>query len=207
MGCNYQTHLGRVWPCYVRILDPKRKIIVLSHPYLEGYVVLPTRSHVRSTKDVIRRTEASLVGAPPSEPSAITLGEALGVSADSLVQNVRFPNQPYLGGSPQKILTCWWGVTLCPPEMNDLALAAYVVCEMRMAAVQEMADIGQVIAAVPESTPNEEATIYESTFGGAKQIAKYAAPVSTDSASRVTRSLRATGVHARSTSPWSRAEP
>ena len=32
IGCSYQTHLGRVCPCHVQILDPKRKIIVLRHP-------------------------------------------------------------------------------------------------------------------------------------------------------------------------------
>ena len=48
-GCSYQTHLGRVWvcPCHVQILDPRRKIIVLKHPYHEDYVVLPTRSNIR----------------------------------------------------------------------------------------------------------------------------------------------------------------
>ena len=35
-GCSYQTHLGRVCPCHVQILDPRRKIIVLKHPYHEG---------------------------------------------------------------------------------------------------------------------------------------------------------------------------
>ena len=37
-------HLGRVCPCHVQILDPKRKIIVLYH---EDYVVLPTRTNMR----------------------------------------------------------------------------------------------------------------------------------------------------------------
>ena len=31
----------------MQILDPKRKIIVLKHPYYEDYVVLPTRSNIR----------------------------------------------------------------------------------------------------------------------------------------------------------------
>ena len=26
IGCSYQTHLGRVCPCHIRVLDPKRKI-------------------------------------------------------------------------------------------------------------------------------------------------------------------------------------
>ena len=47
VGCSYETHLGRVCPCQFRILDPKRKIIVLSHPYMEDYVVLSTRAGVR----------------------------------------------------------------------------------------------------------------------------------------------------------------
>ena len=44
IGCSYQTHLGRVCPCHVQISDPKRKIIVLRHPYHEDCVVLPTRT-------------------------------------------------------------------------------------------------------------------------------------------------------------------
>ena len=46
-GCSYQTHLGRICPCHVQILNPRRKILVLKHPYYEDYVVLPTRSHIR----------------------------------------------------------------------------------------------------------------------------------------------------------------
>ena len=45
---SYQTHLGKICPCHVRILDPRRKIIVMSHPYLENCVVLPTRSTIRT---------------------------------------------------------------------------------------------------------------------------------------------------------------
>ena len=47
IGCSYQTHLGRVCPCHVQILDPKRKIIVLRRPYHEDCVVLPTRTTMR----------------------------------------------------------------------------------------------------------------------------------------------------------------
>ena len=46
-GCSYQTHLGRVCPCHVQILDPRWKIIVLRHPYHKDYVVLPMRSSIR----------------------------------------------------------------------------------------------------------------------------------------------------------------
>ena len=47
IGCSYQTHLGRVCPCHIQILDPKRKIMVLRHPYHEDCVVLPTRNTTR----------------------------------------------------------------------------------------------------------------------------------------------------------------
>ena len=47
IGCSYQTHLGRVCPCHVQILDPKRKTMVLRHPYHEDCVVLPTRTTMR----------------------------------------------------------------------------------------------------------------------------------------------------------------
>ena len=55
ISCSYQTHLGRICPCHVRILDPRRKIIVMSHPYLEDYVVLPTRSTIRTDSRNIER--------------------------------------------------------------------------------------------------------------------------------------------------------
>ena len=55
IGCSYQTHLGRVCPCHVQILDPKRKIIVLRHPYHEDCVVLPTRNTTRPDNKSIER--------------------------------------------------------------------------------------------------------------------------------------------------------
>ena len=54
-GCSYQTHLGRVCPCHVQILDPKRKIMVLKYPYHEDLVVLPTRPNLRmDTRSIAR---------------------------------------------------------------------------------------------------------------------------------------------------------
>ena len=53
---SYQTHLGRMCPCHVGILDPRRKIMVMSHPYMEDYVVLPTTS-VTSSDERNRRTQ------------------------------------------------------------------------------------------------------------------------------------------------------
>ena len=57
-GCSYQTHLGRVCPRHVQILDPKRKIMVLRYPYHEDLVVLPTRPNLRMDSKSIAR-EAS----------------------------------------------------------------------------------------------------------------------------------------------------
>ena len=49
-SCSYQSHLGRACPSQVRILGPKRKLIITSHPYLENYVLLPTRDIVRTSR-------------------------------------------------------------------------------------------------------------------------------------------------------------
>ena len=53
--CSYQTHLGKVCPCHIRILDHKRKIMVTSHPHVEDYVVLPTRLAVRAESSLAGR--------------------------------------------------------------------------------------------------------------------------------------------------------
>ena len=57
-----------------------------------------------------------------------------------LVPGVNYPNQPR--GNPDSHLsdplTYWWGVTLCPPELNDVALAETVVTMMRLAAMREI---------------------------------------------------------------------
>ena len=45
---SYQTCLGIVCPCHIKIVDPKRKIMVLSRAYMEECVVLPTRPAIRS---------------------------------------------------------------------------------------------------------------------------------------------------------------
>ena len=41
-------------------------------------------------------------------------------------------------------LTYWWGVTLCPPELNDVALAESVVIAVRSAAALEMTTNSEV---------------------------------------------------------------
>ena len=68
-GCSYQTHLGRVCPCHVQILDPRRKIIVLKHPYHEDYVVLPTRSSIRVDNKSVAQEARSR---PQSDEASLT---------------------------------------------------------------------------------------------------------------------------------------
>ena len=59
ISCSYQTHLGRVCPCHVQILDPRRKIIVLRHPYHEDCVVFPTKPSLRPDNKNIERDIAN----------------------------------------------------------------------------------------------------------------------------------------------------
>ena len=66
-GCSYQTHLGRVCPCHVQILDPKRKIMVLKYPYHEDLVVLPTRPNLRIDNRSISRDVKMSFGPQPGE--------------------------------------------------------------------------------------------------------------------------------------------
>ena len=58
----------------------------------------------------------------------------------TLESGVHFPNQPNRspGSTVSDPLTYWWGVTLCPPELSDVALAESVVISTRKAAICEM---------------------------------------------------------------------
>ena len=53
----------------------------------------------------------------------------MGVANDSLSPGQAlpgdYPNQPVpsKGSIESSLLTYWWGATICPPEMNDIALA------------------------------------------------------------------------------------
>ena len=94
-----------------------------------------------------------------------------------LVPGVNYPNQPRRnpGSYLSDPLTYWWGVTLCPPELNDVALAETVVILMRYAAIEEInlntevqklsiADVlefkGATMECATEATPHEETCIY-----------------------------------------------
>ena len=49
-------------PCHIRSLDSKRKIMVLSHPYMEHYVVFPTRHGIRTVVWQARISAISCLG-------------------------------------------------------------------------------------------------------------------------------------------------
>ena len=291
-GCSYQTHLGRVCPCHVQILDPKRKIIVLKRPYHEDYVVLPTRSNIRvDNKSVAQEArsrpqsdDASLTGWSPSSRLNTLLEKhawfsaglvwlpGASMSADAGVYDESPPNDsdarptislfeqweegahvprvanardysfpkslviPYTwlcasqalslsdalnhvslhdernawgpathtqpapavnypsqlrrnpGSHLSDPLTYWWGATLCPPELNDVALAETVVILMRYAAIEEvnlntelqkpsLTNVlefkGATMACAIESTPHEETRICTSVLEGGNLTQKF----------------------------------
>ena len=86
-------------------------------------------------------------------PKALTLSDAVNyvsqheekdawgqASHISLVAGTNYPNQPERNPSSHLSdpLTYWWGVTLCPPELNDVSLAESVVILMRYAVIKEI---------------------------------------------------------------------
>ena len=98
----------------------------------------------------------------------------------NVASGINYPNQPKSipDSHLSDPLTYWWGVSLCPPELNDVALAETVVILMRLAAMREMrlneevnkpsiAEVlefkGYTMDCSVESTPHEDACIYSST--------------------------------------------
>ena len=86
-------------------------------------------------------------------PKALTLSDAVNyvsqheerdawgqASQVELVPGTNYPNQPERNPSSHlsDTLTYWWGVTLCPPELNDVSLAESVVILIRFAAINEI---------------------------------------------------------------------
>ena len=120
-------------------------------------------------------------------------------------------------------LTYWWGVTLCPPELNDVALAETVVIMMRLAAVREIHLNGEVnkpsLAKVleyqglrmecsAESTLDEEACIYSSAYDGEKLLTEFE-----ETGREITEGsgideipTRSQGEYAATNNPWPRDE-
>ena len=129
-------------------------------------------------------------------PQALSLQDALNnvsthgekrkwgqASRINVAPGINYPNQPQSipDSHLSDPLTYWWGVTLCPPELNDVALAETVVILMRLAAMREMrlneevnkpslAEVlefkGLTMECSIESTPHEDACIYSSTYDG-----------------------------------------
>ena len=117
----------------------------------------------------------------------------------------------------------WWGVTLCPPELNDVALAETVVIMMRLAAIREIHLNGEVnkpsLAQVlecqglrmecsAESTPHEEACIYSSAYDGGKLLTELeeTGREMTEGEENDEIPTRSQGEYATTTNPWPRDE-
>ena len=116
-----------------------------------------------------------------------TWGQA---SQISMVAGINYPNQRERnpGSSLSDPLNYWWGVTLCPPELNDVSLAESVAILMRYAAIKEMnlntevqkpslADVlefqGPRVDCTEESTPHPEARAYSSTYEGGEVMQQF----------------------------------
>ena len=119
-----------------------------------------------------------------------TWGPATRIQVGNPVPGVNYPNQPRRnpGSHLSDPLTYWWGVTLCPPEMNDVALAETVVILMRHAAIEEinlntevqkpsLAAVlefkGATMECALEATPPEETCIYTSVLEGGNLMQKF----------------------------------
>ena len=142
-----------------------------------------------------------------------------------LAPGVDYPNQPRRnpGSRLSDPLTYWWGATLCPPELNDVALAETVVILMRYAAIEEvnlnaeaqkpsLANVlefqGATMECAFESTPHEETCIYTSVLEGGNLMQKFEDDEPQDMADdgddhrRRGHPIRATGIYATVQTPW-----
>ena len=139
----------------------------------------------------------------------------------NLVSGMNYPSQPRSipDSHLSDPLTYWWGVTLCPPELNDVALAETVVILMRIAAMREMrlneevnkpslADVlefrGHKMDCSVESTPHEEACIYSSASDGGELLKQFGEPAQMPEKEEVT--TRSHGEFAATSNPWQRRE-
>ena len=108
---------------------------------------------------------------------------------------------------------------LCPPELNDVALAETVVILMRIAAIREMrlneevnkpslADVLEYrdykMECSVESTPHEEACIYSSAYDGGEILTQFGESTQNDEDDEIP--TRAHGKFAATTNPWLRVE-
>ena len=171
-------------------------------------------------------------------PTALSLSDAINrvslhgekkawgqASHINLVPGVNYPNQPRSDPDSHLSdpLTYWWGVTLCPPELNDVALAETVVPMMRLAAIREIQLSMEVnkpsLAAVleykglrmecsVESTPHEEARIYSSAYDGGRLLAEFEETGREMAEGEGIDEVptRSQGVYANTHNPWPRDE-
>ena len=167
-------------------------------------------------------------------PQALTLQDALDyvsthsekrkwgqASRINVAPGINHPNQPQSipDSHLSDPLAYWWGVTLCPPELNDVALAEAVVIKMRLAAVREMrlneevdkpslAEVleykGFTMECSVESTPHEDACVYSSTYDGGELLKQFGEPAQTLATEQVP--TRSHGVFANTFNPWPRQE-
>ena len=85
VNCSYQSRLGRICPSHARILDPKREITILPHPYLEDYAILPTRHPVRTSLGQ-KRTETAQASRQSGQQFLLHAGVALRWLVNGLVE-------------------------------------------------------------------------------------------------------------------------
>ena len=148
----------------------------------------------------------------------------------NLEAGCHFPNQPVskLGSILSDPLTYWWGVTLCPPELNDVSLAGNVVIAMRFAAIREMylntevqkpslEEIleckGSRMDCTIEATPQEDAQAYLSTYEGGGVIQEFEVGNAIEDKNRrvpakeqlgMEMPLRSEGAYSSPNNPWPR---
>ena len=172
-------------------------------------------------------------------PNALSLSDAVNdvsqheernawgqASQIKLVPGINYPNQPERNPGPRLSdpLTYWWGVTLCPPELNDVSLAENVVILMRYAAIREInlntevqkpsiAEVlefkGSRMDCADESTPHEETRIYSSILEGGNVMQKFeesntGEPQAADEHRDRLYPVRSEGRYVTPTNPWPR---
>ena len=174
-------------------------------------------------------------------PKALSLSDAINdvsqhdernawgqASQIKLVPGINYPNQPRRnpGSYLSDPLTYSWAVTLCPPELNNVALAETVVILMRYAAVKEInlntevqkpsiADVlefqGAKMECAVEATPHEETRIYSSILEGGNLMPKFEGeshdtPAEVEERNDRRYPIRSEGQYVASSNPWPRDE-
>ena len=138
---------------------------------------------------------------------------------------INYPDQPRSNPDSHLSdpLTYWWGVTLCPPELSDVALAETVVIKMRMAAIREIhlntevnkPSLDEVLEyqglrmeCSVESTPHEKACIYAAAHDGGNLLPQFGELAARTAAEEgeVKIYTKSCGEFAATVNPWPREE-